>query len=229
MSEDLKTTIKFYSSRDPHGYMSNFARYEVKMGSKTYETSEHCYQSQKFAGTKYEEQVRFAKGPMAAASLGRNRSLPLRPDWESVKDNVMREVVEAKFRQHDDIRQQLLATGDAVLIEDTSSSGDAYWGKVNGQGKNMLGVILMEVREKLRHEEIDKLEKPLGWHELKDKHGREQARSLVAAKLRSFAEALESGSWPDVYDAEIEYPGEKVCDQRLMETITVTLSHPWPG
>ncbi len=89
---------------------------------------------------------------MGVANKGRDRSLPLRKDWESVKDNIMREVVYAKFTQHDHLKKTLLETGDAKLIEHTAN--DSYWADGgNGKGKNMLGIILMEVREKIRKEE----------------------------------------------------------------------------
>jgi ribA/ribD-fused uncharacterized protein len=73
----------------------------------------------------------------------------LRPDWEEVKDDVMREAVLAKFIQHPEIREVLLGTGNALLVEHTKN--DSYWGDGgHGHGKNMLGIILMEVRERLR-------------------------------------------------------------------------------
>lgn len=143
--------ILFYSSRAEHGYMSNFARYPVKVDGQTYSTSEHYYQSQKFKGTHWETKVKKAKGPMEAATLGRDKSGPLRRDWESAKDNIMRKVVEAKFRQYPEFAKQLLETGRAKIVEHTEN--DSYWADGgNGKGKNMLGVILMELREKLRNE-----------------------------------------------------------------------------
>jgi len=86
---------------------------------------------------------------MIAARLGRDRKKKLRRDWESAKDNVVRDAVLAKFTQHDDLRLILLDTDNAILVEQTSN--DSYWGDGgDGSGKNMLGRILMEVREKLR-------------------------------------------------------------------------------
>ena len=83
--------------------------------------------------------------------MGRDRSLPLRSDWEQVKDDVMREAALQKFSTHADIREILLATGDKVLVE--NSPIDYYWGcGKDGSGKNKLGQILMEVREILRNE-----------------------------------------------------------------------------
>ena len=85
---------------------------------------------------------------MIAARMGRDRKKPLRRDWEAVKVAVMREVVRAKFTQHADIRQVLLSTGDAMIVEHTEN--DSYWGDGgDGSGKNMLGRILMDVRDEL--------------------------------------------------------------------------------
>src|SRR5262249_30284510 len=115
---------------------------------KTWPTREHDFQAQKFAGTPDEEEVRQATSPMIAARMGRRRKRPLRKDWEAVKDAVMHEAVLAKFTQHADLREILLATGDAKIVEHTEN--DAYWGHGgDGSGKYRLGQILMRVREEL--------------------------------------------------------------------------------
>jgi len=53
---------------------------------------------------------------------------------------------------HDDLRALLLSTGDAVLVECAleDSVPNRFWSKVNGEGMNMLGVLLMELRSELR-------------------------------------------------------------------------------
>jgi N-glycosidase YbiA len=143
------TVIHFYSTRDEYGCFSNFAGYPVVIGGKKWPTSEHYFQAQKFAGTPHEEEVRQARSPMIAARMGRDRKRPLRRDWEAVKDGIMRQVVLAKFTQHADIREVLLGTGDALIVEHTEK--DSYWGDGgDGSGKNRLGQILMQVREELR-------------------------------------------------------------------------------
>ena len=112
-------------------------------------TSEHYFQAQKFAGTPDEEEVRLAKSPMIAARMGRSRTRPLRKDWEAVKDRIMHEAVLAKCTQHADLRETLLGTGDSKLVEHTEN--DSYWGDGgDGSGRNMLGQILMRVRDELR-------------------------------------------------------------------------------
>ena len=141
--------IYFYSTQDTFGCFSNFSAHSVRLNGKTWPTAEHYFQSQKFAGTPDEEEIRLASSPMLAARMGRSRKRPLRPDWEDVKDDIMREVVLAKFQQHEDIRNVLLSTGNEEIVEKTTD--DYYWGcGLDGTGKNMLGIILMEVRETLR-------------------------------------------------------------------------------
>ncbi|HVI01743.1 MAG TPA: NADAR family protein [Enhygromyxa sp.] len=144
-----RDVIRFYSVGDEFGEFSNFAAYPITLGGKRWPTSEHYFQAHKFSDPQLREKIRKAKTPMIAARLGRDRSAPLRRDWESVKVQVMTEAVLAKFTQHDDLRTLLLETGDAKLIEHTDN--DAYWGDGgDGSGKNMLGIVLMRVRERLR-------------------------------------------------------------------------------
>lgn len=140
--------LNFYSVGDDYGEFSNFARYPIRLKGKVWPTSEHYFQAQKFAGTPHEDELRKAKSAMQVARMGRQRTRPLRRDWESVKDNVMREAVRAKFSQHPELTELLLATGERKLVEHTTN--DAYWGDGGGPGRNMLGQILMEVRSQLR-------------------------------------------------------------------------------
>jgi ribA/ribD-fused uncharacterized protein len=81
--------------------------------------------------------------------MGRSRARPVRPDWEIVKDDVMRQAVLKKFASHPDIKQILLDTGDEDIVE--AAPNDRYWGSgANGTGLNRLGEILMQVRSQLR-------------------------------------------------------------------------------
>src|SRR5262249_60400178 len=106
-------------------------------------------QAQKFAGNEHQLRIDRAKTPKEAARLGRDRSVRLRRDWESAKDDVMRRAVLRKFETHQDIRDVLLGTGDEELVE--NAPGDYYWGcGADGSGQNKLGKILMEVRSILR-------------------------------------------------------------------------------
>jgi hypothetical protein len=147
------TDILFYSVKEPYGEFSNFAPYPITLKGKVWPTSEHYFQAQKFAGTEHEEAIRRTRSPMVAARMGRSRKRPLRSDWETVKDDLMREAVTAKFTQHPDLADLLLSTGDGRIVEHTTK--DRYWGDGgDGSGLNRLGEILMEVREKLRSHQL---------------------------------------------------------------------------
>jgi len=144
----MRKAIRFYLPRDAHGEFSNFAPYPIEIDSKIWPTSEHYFQSQKFAGTVYEEQVRLAGSPMKAVSIGRDRNLPLRADWNEVRVEVMRTAIKAKFSQYPELRAKLISTGNLTIVEHTTA--DTFWGDGgNGHGQNMLGKILMEERSSI--------------------------------------------------------------------------------
>ena len=90
-----RQVINFYSVNDDYGEFSNFAHYPIRLKGKTWPTSEHYFQAQKFKDRGHQEEIRKAKSPMIAARLGRDRKKKLRRDWESAKVNVMREAVMA--------------------------------------------------------------------------------------------------------------------------------------
>lgn len=145
----MSEKIYFYKTNEEHGYMSNFSRHSLIVNGIEYKTSEHYFQSKKAEGTPYEQTIINATKPSEAAKLGRSRDFKLREDWEQIKDNVMRDAVQTKFLQNPTLWDKLLKTGDAILIEATSD--DYYWGVgTNGTGKNMLGIILMELREEIK-------------------------------------------------------------------------------
>jgi ribA/ribD-fused uncharacterized protein len=147
----MPDVINFYSTADDYGCFSNFAAYPIRLGGATWPTTEHYFQAQKFTDDPaYQKEIRTNPSPMIAARLGRNRKKKLRRDWESVKVAVMAEALHAKFTQHAELREILLGTADAKLVEHTAN--DDYWADGgDGSGRNMLGVLLMRLREELRN------------------------------------------------------------------------------
>lgn len=140
--------IKFYRIKDPYGEFSNFAPFPFSDGETIWPTAEHYFQAQKFLDETIQKKIRNQVSPMAAALEGRNRHNPLRSDWEAVKDDVMRYAVREKFRQHPELQELLLSTGNVEIIEHTRN--DSYWGDGgDGSGQNKLGNILMELRKSL--------------------------------------------------------------------------------
>src|SRR5690242_15416349 len=111
----MTETIKFYSTNGEYGCFSNFSKHPVKLDGKTWPTSEHYYQAQKFDDKTLQKQVRNCKTPGLAAQMGRDRSLPIKMNWDNIKEQVMYKVLVAKFSQHQDAKETLLSTGDALL------------------------------------------------------------------------------------------------------------------
>lgn len=141
--------IKFYRTKDPHGYLGNFYRARFFIYGKWWDCVEAPYQAEKTDIQTEKDEIRLAKKPMDARNLG--QKVTMRPDWDIAKRRVMKECVMAKFLQHPDLRKQLLETGTEELIED--SPIDWYWGcGSDGKGQNVLGQVLMEVRSELKDE-----------------------------------------------------------------------------
>lgn len=146
--------IEFYKVNDEYGCFSNFSKHCFELDGHRWYTSEHYFQAMKFNDESIQQRIREITSPMEIAKIGRDRSNPLRDDWEDVKDDVMRIAVWNKFTQNSDIAEILLSTGELEIVEKTSN--DYYWGcGTKGNGKNMLGIILMETRDKLRQFQKD--------------------------------------------------------------------------
>lgn len=139
------------SFKGDYCFLSNFYEAKVTYEGITYLNNEAAFQSIKT--TDMAKRRDFADlDPAEAKKAGRNVSL--RRDWEDIKINVMYEICKAKFTQNSDIAEKLLATGDEELVEG-NDHGDKIWGKVNGEGANNLGKILMRVREELKMSKFD--------------------------------------------------------------------------
>jgi len=142
-------TLYFYAQVDAYAEFSNFAPFGIAMEGVWWPTAEHYFQAQKFRDAAYRDRIRRAVGPKQAKTLGMTRALPLREDWEAVKEGIMLDAVLVKFKTHPALAGMLLETGERMIVE--NAPGDAYWGcGPDGQGLNKLGQILMQVREKLR-------------------------------------------------------------------------------
>ena len=95
-----------------YSFLSNFYPAPVDYQGYHFENSEAAYQASKCP----DRMLDFCGlPPNRAKRLG--RKVPMRPDWELVKYDVMYEVCMAKFTQNPDLLSKLLATGDAELIE----------------------------------------------------------------------------------------------------------------
>lgn len=133
--------------RGKYYFLSNFYEAPVTIDGITYQNNEAAFQAQKVFG---EERLKFQDiSAKDAKHLGRR--VRLRPDWEEVKVDLMRKIVKAKFEQNQDLMTSLLKTEGEVLVEG-NTWGDRTWGVSGGVGQNLLGKILMDVREEFLEE-----------------------------------------------------------------------------
>jgi ribA/ribD-fused uncharacterized protein len=127
-------------------YLSNFYPCEILFEEINFPSSEHIYVAQKTLDLEIRKKIALVEGAGKVKRIG--RSLVLRDDWDDVKLDIMKKIINAKFDQNPDIKEKLINTKDSLLIEG-NYWGDTYWGQCPiGKGQNNLGKILMEYRDR---------------------------------------------------------------------------------
>lgn len=148
--------IRFYRASDkPYGPLSNLYRRSVEFEGEHFATSEHAYQAGKARKPAVRRWLMEAPSPALLAMAAHGLYYwDVAPGWSTSKFDRMRAVLRAKFTQHADLRDLLLSTGDARLVESAAVDNEVnrLWGEVGGVGRNMLGVMLMDLRALLRLE-----------------------------------------------------------------------------
>lgn len=84
-----------------------------------------------------------ADSPSMAKKLGKH--ITIREEWYSYKFIIMEYELIKKFSDPV-LMEKLLSTGDKLLVEN-NTWGDRIWGVYNGVGKNLLGKMLMNIRD----------------------------------------------------------------------------------
>ncbi|MEO1167933.1 MAG: NADAR family protein [Pseudomonadota bacterium] len=152
--------IHFYrASEKPYGVFSNLYRREIEFEGERFPTSEHAYQAGKPRKPAVREWLMNAPSPALLAMAAHGLYYwDVAPGWSKSKFDRMRAVLQAKFEQHEDLKALLLATGDARLVESATTNNEVnrLWGEVDGVGKNMLGIMLMELRDSFRDQAFPK-------------------------------------------------------------------------
>lgn len=128
-------------------FLSNFFLVEVAMDGVVYPSTEHAFQAAKT--TSQDMRKMFLEGTCGQAKA-RGRGLSLRPDWESIKIDIMRGLLMQKFNPstQPQLSSMLIATHPRQLIEGNHWN-DRFWGVCNGVGENHLGKLLMDIRESM--------------------------------------------------------------------------------
>ena len=140
---------KISTFKGEYEFLSNFYHAPMIINDVVYPTVEHFFQSKK-AGINKEywlREILLDNNPSYAKSVG--RCIPLRSDWEKIKNDVMYKGLQYKFSQHHNLKRKLIETGDAELVEGNNWN-DTYWGVCKGIGKNQLGKLLMKLRSLIK-------------------------------------------------------------------------------
>ncbi len=150
------TSIMF----DNKSFLSNYYECPVRIGSYIYPSSENAYHSFKFDNIWLHHhicEILQKVTPDEAKHFVRELKKYYKPDWENCKKDAMYIVVKEKFKQNLNLRAALISTGDAILVEDTTTWHDNFWGDCTCpqcqyiMGQNNLGKILMKVRKELQN------------------------------------------------------------------------------
>ncbi len=127
-------------------WLSNFWPAEVMLDGLVYPTVEHAYVAAKTTNDVERFVIQTTPSPGEVKRLG--RQLNIREDWDSIRLQVMEDLLWQKF-QHSELKVKLLATSDIPIVE-INTWNDTFWGQCNGKGTNHLGKLLMKIRETLR-------------------------------------------------------------------------------
>lgn len=134
-------------------WLSNFEPCKVFYEGLEYSSSENAYQAAK--SLDLEVKLEISKlSPSESKKI--SKKIEIRPDWEEIKYEVMFSVVFDKFTRNKELKKKLLSTGNKYL-EETNHWNDKFYGVCNGDGLNVLGNIIMEVRRILKNNPNQKI------------------------------------------------------------------------
>lgn len=131
-----------------HGWLSNFYPSPVEFEGALYATVENAFQAAKTPDLRSRGLLRDCSPDEAKM---RGMHVPLRADWEDVKQAIMAGLLREKFAIPA-LRRRLLATGRRPIVN-RNAFGDTYWGVCRGEGHNKLGETIMRIRSEVAEDE----------------------------------------------------------------------------
>lgn len=138
-----------YGFQGDYRWLSNFYPCELEIDGIKYSSLENAYQAQKFTVKDMQLAISLVS-PAQSKRIGANYNVV--KDWNNKKVAVMSNLLRLKFAQPE-FKKKLLATED-LYIEETNTWNDKFWGVCDGEGKNILGHLIMEIREWHKEDKI---------------------------------------------------------------------------
>ena len=126
-----------------YSWLSNFHDKWILFEGMWFPTLEHAYAAAKTPVHAERVAIANCTTPGQAKRLG--QTVSIRKDWDQLKLYYMLALLRQKFADPE-LQVRLLLTGDAVLIEGNSWN-DTYWGVRSGEGQNILGRLIMQIRD----------------------------------------------------------------------------------
>jgi len=149
-------TIAFTKTKLPYGWLGNMSPYPITFGDETYRTTEALFQALRFSDNAIKTLIREQKSPMGAKLVAKSKASEMTVEQLSMIDvRNMQMCIKLKLVQHPNLVADLLATGDALIIEDVTNRGargsNLFWGAMlvddKWVGKNVLGQLWMDLRK----------------------------------------------------------------------------------
>lgn len=147
--------------KEEGGWLSCMSAYPVSYQGGQYRTCEALFQAQRFTNhPEIQKEIIECKSPMGAKMIARKNREKLNrgKKWDEAPSDIqlMKKCLKLKLDQHPELKDKLIATGNADIIEDCTThdrESARFWGAVKKDGKwigeNVFGKIWMEIREEL--------------------------------------------------------------------------------
>lgn len=144
--------VPFSEVKGEWGIFSNFAHTPIQYDGVTYKNVEQLFQMMKFTDKEVREKVYAATNPkMTAKHFEKTHR---RNDWGMIIVDAMKQCLQLKYEQSEELRKALKRSKGKYIVEDQSSFKKSWadtWGvKRQGDfyvGPNLMGRLLMELRD----------------------------------------------------------------------------------
>ena len=136
--------------KNEYRWLSNFAPVTIIIDGIEFDSVEHAYMAHKSNDENWKKFCKETKNPGEVKK--QSYKIKLVDDWEQIKVSAMKKCLEQKFSQSP-YKELLLSTGDEY-IQEGNNWGDTFWGVSlkTGKGKNVLGKLIMQIRNNLTNE-----------------------------------------------------------------------------